>query len=240
MTGSLFCQGSLRRCRRGPDRAARTERAKSLLDELLTDPSSEAIQALTQALQTAGLEVESREVVNLLARTQGRSCGSTATTTQIATTTPGSTAATNPSSRSNRATTSYRWRVSQASRPSSFFRSGFRADSGEYRRRQPTAKDSSAVTPAASMWQLAALLRRPRSKAQRIGKSRRKSGLDLTSTRMGSSKFLCPASSGSPRRERSTRLCADVLRCFATVTPTVRGVGSFEHREGFHRPTLRS
>ena len=45
---------------------ARTERAKSLLEDLLTDPSSEAIQALTQALQTAGLEVESREVVNLL------------------------------------------------------------------------------------------------------------------------------------------------------------------------------
>ncbi len=45
---------------------ARTERAKSLLDDLLTDPSSEAIRALTQALQTAGLEVESLEVVNLL------------------------------------------------------------------------------------------------------------------------------------------------------------------------------
>lgn len=48
---------------------ARTERAQSLLDELLTDASSEAIQALTRALRTAGLDVESREVVNLL---QGR------------------------------------------------------------------------------------------------------------------------------------------------------------------------
>ena len=45
---------------------ARTERAQSLLDELLTDPSSEAIEALTQALRNTGLEVKPREVVNLL------------------------------------------------------------------------------------------------------------------------------------------------------------------------------
>ena len=51
---------------------ARTERAQSLLDELLTDPTSQAIQALTRTLQTAGIEVESHEVVALL---QGRGAG---------------------------------------------------------------------------------------------------------------------------------------------------------------------
>ena len=49
---------------------ARTERALTLLDELLADPSSQAIQALTQKLQSAGIGVESRDVVALL---QGRS-----------------------------------------------------------------------------------------------------------------------------------------------------------------------
>ena len=51
---------------------ARTERAQSLLDELLTDPTSQAIRALTRTLLTAGIEVESHEVVALL---QGRGAG---------------------------------------------------------------------------------------------------------------------------------------------------------------------
>ena len=46
----------------------RTERAHSLLDESLTDPTSQAIQALTRTLLTAGIEVESHEVVELLRR----------------------------------------------------------------------------------------------------------------------------------------------------------------------------
>jgi hypothetical protein len=51
---------------------ARTERAQSLLDELLTDPTSQAIQGLTRTLLTAGIEVKSHEVVALL---QGRGAG---------------------------------------------------------------------------------------------------------------------------------------------------------------------
>ena len=49
---------------------ARTERALTLLDEQLADPSSQAIQALTHTLQSAGIGMDSREVVELI---QGRS-----------------------------------------------------------------------------------------------------------------------------------------------------------------------
>ena len=63
---SLFAKDRLGAAEEHLIERARTERALSLLDELLADRSSQAIQALTQTLRSAGIGVESREVVALL------------------------------------------------------------------------------------------------------------------------------------------------------------------------------
>ena len=52
-------------------RWTRTERARGLLSQMLNDESSQAVQAITSALQEAGAHVEPREVVELIHACRG-------------------------------------------------------------------------------------------------------------------------------------------------------------------------